>query len=64
MKMRAGSHLRTKEFWTRVVFFTSKDDNITKAHVKYLEARLVELARVPHDTKDLPKLQQISRIKN
>jgi hypothetical protein len=42
--LRLQSHLRTKEFWTRVVFFTSKDDNITKAHVKYLEARLVELA--------------------
>jgi hypothetical protein len=35
---------RNKDFWTRVVFFTSKDDNLTKAHVKYLEARIIELA--------------------
>lgn len=41
--VRLQSH-RNKEFWTRVVFFTSKDDNLTKAHVKYLEARMVELA--------------------
>lgn len=33
-----------KEFWTEVVIFTSKDDNLTKAHVRYLEARLVQLA--------------------
>jgi hypothetical protein len=41
---RLQSHVKNKEFWTRVVFFTSKDDNVTKAHVKYLEARLVEIA--------------------
>ena len=41
---RLQSHLKNKEFWTRVVFFTSKDENLTKAHVKYLESRLIELA--------------------
>jgi hypothetical protein len=41
---RLQGHLKTKEFWTRVVFFTSKDENLTKAHAKYLEARLIELA--------------------
>lgn len=34
-----------KEFWDQVVLFTSKDANLTKAHVKYLESRIVELAR-------------------
>ena len=43
--VRLQAHLKTKEFWSRVVFFTSKDDNLTKAHVKYLESRLVQLAR-------------------
>jgi len=34
-----------KDFWDQVVMFTNKDANLTKAHVKYLESRLVELAR-------------------
>jgi hypothetical protein len=34
-----------RDFWDQVVLFTSKDANLTKAHVKYLESRLVELAR-------------------
>ncbi len=33
-----------KDFWDQAVFFTSKDDNLTKGHVKYLEARVVTLA--------------------
>jgi len=33
-----------KEFWTRVVFLTSKDTNLTKAHVRYLESRFITLA--------------------
>lgn len=41
---RLQNHLKNKDFWTRVVFFTSKDENLTKAHVKYLEARIIEQA--------------------
>lgn len=41
---RLGAHINGKEFWAELVAFTSKDDNLTKAHVRYLEARLVELA--------------------
>ncbi|ALO68171.1 hypothetical protein AS189_18795 [Arthrobacter alpinus] len=33
-----------KEFWTRVIFLTSKDANLTKAHVRYLESRFIALA--------------------
>lgn len=33
-----------KDFWDRVVILTSKDANLTKAHVRYLEARFIELA--------------------
>jgi hypothetical protein len=36
----------SKDFWTRACFVTSKDPNITKAHVRYLESRLVELTKV------------------
>jgi hypothetical protein len=35
----------SKEFWTRACFITSKDTNLTKAHVRYLETRLVQLTR-------------------
>ena len=41
---RLKDHIQKKDFWNRVVFFTSKDDNLTKVHVKYLEGRLVQLA--------------------
>ena len=34
-----------KAFWNVVVAFSSKDDNLTKAHVKFLEHRLSEVAR-------------------
>lgn len=38
---RLVSHDDSKEFWTWVVVFVSKDDNLTKAHVRWLEATLV-----------------------
>ena len=34
-----------KDFWERTCVVTSKDHNITKAHARYLEARLIEIAR-------------------
>lgn len=34
-----------KDFWDEVIFFTSKDENLTKAHVKYLESKLTSLAK-------------------
>jgi hypothetical protein len=33
------------DFWNQVVYFTSKDENLTKAHIRYLEGRLIEQAR-------------------
>ena len=42
--LRLQAHIKGKDFWDEVVFFTSKDQNLTKAHVRYLEARMVELA--------------------
>jgi hypothetical protein len=43
-RARIDQHLKDKDFWTTVVAFTSKDENLNKAHVRYLEARLVQLA--------------------
>ena len=33
------------DYWDRICFFTQKDDNLTKAHVQYLEARMIEVAK-------------------
>lgn len=33
-----------KDFWERVCLVTSKDENLTKAHVKYLESLLIQIA--------------------
>ncbi|MEB3336391.1 MAG: GIY-YIG nuclease family protein [Leptolyngbyaceae bacterium] len=35
---------QSKEFWRRTVIIVSKDDNLTKAHIRYLESRLISLA--------------------
>lgn len=43
--VRLQSQLSSKDFWNRTVFFTSKDENLTKVHVKYLESRLIQLAK-------------------
>ncbi len=38
---RLQSHDSKKDWWTWVVVFVSKDENLTKAHVRWLEAKLV-----------------------
>jgi hypothetical protein len=42
---RIGDHVLKKNFWTQFVVFVSKDKNLTKAHVKYLERELFLLAQ-------------------
>ncbi|WP_277454079.1 GIY-YIG nuclease family protein [Janibacter sp. DB-40] len=42
---RLQHHDIQKDFWTDVAIVTSKDMNLTSAHVRYLEARLVRLAK-------------------
>lgn len=41
---RLNDHMSGKEFWSELIAFTSKDDNLTKGHVRYLESRLIELS--------------------
>lgn len=36
---------RDKDFWVQAIVFVSKDENLTKAHVRYLEGRLIEEAQ-------------------
>lgn len=41
---RLRSHLDKKEFWNYAVVIVSKDDNLNKAHLKYLESKMYEQA--------------------
>ena len=42
---RLKNHAVAKDFWNEVILFTSKDDNLTKSHVKYLESRLIDICK-------------------
>lgn len=61
---RLDQHAKQKDFWTHAVVFVSKDQNLNKAHVKYLEARLVALAaeakRAELDNGNVPQLPPLS----
>jgi hypothetical protein len=41
---RLKAHLQ-KDFWNHVAFFVSKDENLTKSHIRYLEGKLIDQAR-------------------
>ena len=41
---RLSQHLNQKDFWNEAIVFISKDDNLNKAHIKYLENRLHNIA--------------------
>ena len=41
---RLNQHLTQKDFWNETIVFVSKDENLNKAHIKYLESRLFEIA--------------------
>jgi len=42
---RIKEHDSKKDWWTSVILITSTANNLHKAHAKYLEARLVEIAK-------------------
>lgn len=44
IRERLKSHL-DKDFWNHVIFFVSKDENLTKAHIRFLEGRLIDQAK-------------------
>jgi hypothetical protein len=48
VKTRLAAHDadETKEFFTRAVLIVSKDENLTKAHGRYLESRIIAAIRV------------------
>jgi len=55
---RLRNHEGQKDWWTTAVLVTSTANNLNKSHVRYLEARLIELARsvgrVPLDNGTTP----------
>lgn len=64
-RLREHASTRGKDFWDRVIVITSKDSNLTKAHVRYLEAQLIALttasarAQLENGTSpDLPRLPE------
>lgn len=42
---RLNQQLTSKDFWNESIVFISKDENLNKAHIKYLENRLHEIAK-------------------
>lgn len=45
VRSRLDAHQKEKDFWTHGYVLTTKDDSLNKAHVRYLEARLLATAR-------------------
>ena len=45
IRARLENHHSQTDFWNVAYFFTSKDTNLNKAHIEYLEHRLVALAK-------------------
>ncbi len=41
----------SKDFFSRIFVVVSKDENLTKAHVRYLEGRLIELTKLANRAK-------------
>ncbi len=58
IRPRLESHYAQKDFWTRAVCFVAAPGQLNKAHVQFLEANLVRLARaakrVPLDNGNAP----------
>ena len=58
VRPRFDDHYAKKDFWTRAVFVVASAGQLNKAHVQYLEAQLVALARaakrVPLDNGNYP----------
>ncbi|RWX01578.1 GIY-YIG nuclease family protein [Flavobacterium cerinum] len=42
---RLNQHLTQKDFWNEAIVFINKDENLNKAHIKYLENRLHNIAK-------------------
>lgn len=61
---RLNQQLTSKDFWHEAIVFISKDENLNKAHIKYLENRLHDIAKVANrykvDNSIIPTQSSIS----
>lgn len=61
---RLNQQLTQKDFWNEAIVFISKDENLNKAHIKYLENRLHEIAKAANrysvDNSVIPTQSSIS----
>ncbi len=61
---RLRGHVKGKDWWEVAVLITSTANNLHKAHVKYLESRLVEMAlvtkRMPLENGNAPSRSSLS----
>ena len=61
---RLKQHLDKKDNWNEVIVFTSKDNNLNKAHIKYLEHRFYSIAKECHrysiDNSNVPTKSSVS----
>ena len=53
IKPRLESHFANKDFWTRAVCFVAAPGQLNKAHVQFLEAALIALAK---EAKRMPSI--------
>lgn len=64
MRSRLKDHVVRKDWWDYAVLITSASNNLHKAHVKYLESRLVEIARevaaIPLENGNTPPRSSLS----
>jgi hypothetical protein len=64
IKPRLEQHYAKKDFWTLCIGFTSKDENLNKAHVQFIESRLIACAaqakRCVLDNGNAPALPSLS----
>lgn len=45
MAVRLRQHAASKDWWDTAILITTSADNLHKAHVRYLESRLIEIAK-------------------
>ena len=63
---RAKQH-KNEDYWNAIIAFISKDENLTKAHIRYLESRITNIAkeidryRVINNCFNNPKLPESDR---
>ena len=61
---RIKQHLEQKEFWNNVIAIISKDENLNRAHIRFLEYKFyqiaIEVGRFKIENSSIPKCPSIS----